>query len=126
MTERCGICDAETGAAAPRMAGAPICRACVGCGVAIRSAASERLLARTFFVRSLSGRVVKVIARRFTCTCPDYVHRGQVVRQPCKHVRLLRLVARAAGGLRQIPRGAAIEFRVSDALAVRQRMKGVA
>ena len=40
----------------------------------------------------LSDRyVVKRMRGRMTCTCPDFVHRGQVLNVPCKHVRIVRL-----------------------------------
>jgi hypothetical protein len=81
--------------------------------VTIATAAIERLPARTFYVSTLSPPtmdrrrryVVKWMHQRVTCTCPDYVHRGQVLRRPCKHTRLVRQFAREAGGLKNIPRG---------------------
>lgn len=95
--------------------------------VTISTAAIERLKARTFYVSSLSqerrGRiavcqktmyVVKWMRQRVTCNCPDFIHRGQVLRRPCKHTRLVRRFAREAGGLRQIPRGLTVHVKWED------------
>jgi len=72
----------------------------------------------TFYVSSLSGSGDTYTVKRFrasmTCTCPDFVHRGQVLRVPCKHVRLVRLFARAVGGFASVPRGREVRFRLAD------------
>lgn len=71
----------------------------------------------TFYVRSMSDSTIEYSVKRFrrqvTCTCPDFIHRGQVLQIPCKHVRLVRLLARAAGGWTRILPGISLRFRLS-------------
>jgi hypothetical protein len=87
--------------------------------VTVKTAAIERLGARTFYVSSFE-RVESIIARtyvvkwmwrRVTCNCPDYIHRGQVLHRPCKHTRLIRRFAREAGGLRKVPKGVTVRVK---------------
>lgn len=122
---RCAVCDAglsrprDTDApsfdARRRRAGMPVCRRCFAATVTIRTAAEERLGARTFYVSSWDAAgpfyTVKVWNRhRAGCTCPDHTHRGQILGVPCKHIRLVRLLARAAGGWSRIGRGLTMTF----------------
>jgi hypothetical protein len=107
----CDICR-ETAAAGSR-----VCAGCARLRLVVRTPATERFAeGRTFYVASLTGGTdeytVKRAHGRMTCTCPDYVHRGQVVGAPCKHVRVVQLLARAAGGVDQIRRGVTLTFRV--------------
>lgn len=119
---RCGICDRETGPSPRGLArlGVAVCKRCFGRPVTVRTATSETLPSvRTFYVTSISGRgeayIVKRLGRtRITCTCPDFTHRGQVLGVPCKHIRIVRLLARAAGGWSKLPGGITIPFRLSD------------
>ena len=84
-----------------------VCRPCSTMDV--RTAKTDRLGARTFYVTSATGTdalyTVKVMGVKATCTCPNYVHVGQVLHQPCKHTRLVRWVGRAHGGIRMVPAG---------------------
>lgn len=132
----CAVCARKTAAPPPRMAGQPLCVRCFGRRVVIRTATREDLGARTFYVQTFTGELdpktgkvleytVKLIARRYHCTCPDFANRGVVLVQPCKHVRLVRLLARAAGGLRQVPAGATLHFRLADTATVRRERRAV-
>lgn len=40
-----------------------------------------------------------------TCNCPDYTHRGQVLGLPCKHIHLVQMLAKAAGGWAKLKAG---------------------
>lgn len=123
---RCGVCDRET-ANAPGAVGVPLCRRCYGRPVTIRTArpAPNLPAVYTFYVSSLSHPnqdpwVVKRFRRQMTCNCPDFLHRGQVLMLPCKHIRLVRLLARAAGGWTVIPHGATLRFRLSEPASARR------
>lgn len=101
-----------------------VCRTCFGKDVMITTASTERVPpGRTFYVGSLADDaagpryVVKCIGRRTTCTCPDYTHRAQVLGVVCKHGRLVRLLARAAHGIANVPRGVTVQFRIDDGFA---------
>lgn len=95
----------------------------------IRTATTERQGVRTFYVAPLTPKVgvedyvVKAFSRRMTCTCQDYVHRGQVEQHPCKHVNLVKLLAKAAGGMRHVPHGATLRFTLTDTVTVQQRRR---
>lgn len=118
-------------------AGVPVCSRCHGCRVTVRTAGSERTpgdtRVRTFYVTPFrrgtgtrewsiemnasrtSEYVVKRIGRvRMTCTCPDYVHRAQVENDVCKHIRLVKLLIRVAGGIARIEAGISIPFRIAQ------------
>lgn len=116
---RCGVCDKPTGNAAGRV-GVPVCSRCYGQPVTIRTARPAPNLPHvyTFYVTSLSSPttewVVKRFRRQMTCDCPDFIHRGQVLQVPCKHVRLVRLLFRAAGSWAAIPPGTTLRFRLAD------------
>lgn len=131
---RCALCGRETALPAMRQQrrGFPLCSRCHGRPARVRTAREERLGSKTFYVDPLAPRAgglsagfytVKLVGRRLTCTCPDFTHRGQVLRQPCKHCRLVRIVARAAGGIRRVPAGVDLRFTLSDpASVVRRRL----
>lgn len=87
----------------------PVCVRCQR--TTVRTAVQDRLGARTFYVHSFSPDpppvpyVVKAMGRKITCTCPNYVHVGQVLAVPCKHTRLVRCLGRAYGGVYKVPAG---------------------
>lgn len=121
----CGLCARELGAAGVRTPLTVLCRFCAGASVRVRTSAAERVgppKVRTFYVSSFQQRarvsataseyVVKRFGRRMTCTCPDFVHRAQVENVACKHVRLIRLLARAAGGVDHVPAGVTLRLRL--------------
>lgn len=70
---------------------------------------------RTFYLSSLSGGsdtyTLKVIRREglrrpaFTCTCQDFTHRARPLNVTCKHIRVLKGIIEAMGGLSKIPTG---------------------
>jgi hypothetical protein len=101
-----------------------LCHECFGRNVTIRTAREERLGARTFYVVSLTDTskvppeyTVKLFGQRLgrsSCDCPDYTHRGQVLGVPCKHVRIVRLLCRAAGGASRVGKGITVRFRLAD------------
>lgn len=127
-TARCGVCDRPVGAANTSLERLEValCGRCYNRSVTIRVAAeaARRGAARvmvgvyTFYIRSLTSPETEYTVKRFrqsmTCTCPDFVHRGQVLMVPCKHVRLVRLFARAVGGFAQVPRGREVRFRLAE------------
>lgn len=115
----CAICDKPLAPSPRRPVVFPnihLCARCYGRKVIIRSAAVEHLNARTFYISSFetpaNSYIVKQFKHRTTCTCPDFVNRGQVLGVPCKHIRLLRLLAHAVGGMRFIRRGVSTSFRL--------------
>jgi hypothetical protein len=64
----------------------------------------------TFYIPSLSGAVDRVYnvkyihqqgMKRFTCDCPDFVHRKQVVRKLCKHAQIVKRGVAEMGGIRR-------------------------
>lgn len=124
---RCAVCARDVAPPARRMAGQPLCARCFDRPVVVRTARAEHLGARTFYVGSLTTgdadryTVKLMTGRRVHCTCPDYANRGVVLRALCKHVRLVKLLARAAGGLRHVPHGATLRFRLADPQTVRRR-----
>lgn len=122
-SRRCGICDravADYATMPASLKGVPVCRRCHGRPVTIRTARPDPRLPAvyTFYVGSLSGGggewTVKRFRRQMTCNCPDFLHRGQVLMVPCKHVRLVRLLARAAGSWTAVPPGTTLRFRLAD------------
>jgi hypothetical protein len=132
----CAICDVRFNAAPcdrrcasgclvrQPLAGVALCSHCYGRHVTIRTAREERLGARTFYVVSLTDTskvppqyTVKLFGQRLvrsSCDCPDYTHRGQVLGVPCKHVRIVRLLCRAAGGASRVGKGITVRFRLAD------------
>jgi hypothetical protein len=117
---KCGVCDRATAPAVVPRGRLLLCGRCAGLSVHIRTAREERLGARTFYVDPLGtpsalrlAYNVKRFARRMTCDCPDFTHRGQVLGVPCKHIRLVRLFIRAQGGISRVPMGADVRFRLA-------------
>ncbi len=122
----CAVCARDVAPPSRHVAGQPLCSRCFDTTVVIRTAQAERLGARTFYVGSLTDPhkdpwTVKLVARRSHCTCPDFANRGFVLQRACKHVRLVRLLARASGGLRRVPHGITLRFRLVDPDTVRRR-----
>lgn len=115
---KCAVCDRDTTATLGPL-GVAVCTRCARTTQHVRTARPSPSLPHvyTFYVRSMSDATIEYAVKRFrrqvTCTCPDFVHRGQVLQVPCKHVRLVRLLARAAGGWTKIPPGTSLRFRLS-------------
>lgn len=131
MTCHCGVCDRTTGPlpASRRRLGVTVCPRCYNREVVIRTALDIRktpfpyqqpIRVYTFYVSSLTRPKVEYTVKRFrrqvTCSCPDYIHRGQVLGIPCKHVRLIRLLVRAVGSWTSLPKGSTLRFRLADPL----------
>lgn len=95
-----------------------LCHRCYGVQVVITTAAIERLGARTFYVSSFGGGADNYTVKRFrqqmTCNCPDYTHRAQVLGVPCKHVNVVKWLAKASGGYRALAHGVTFRFRLAD------------
>lgn len=110
--------------------GVLVCPVCYSAQVRVMTAMTERLGARTFYVDSFTEAGVAWVVKRFrsggsarfTCNCPNYTHVGQVLGVPCKHVRLIKLLIRAAHGVTRIRYGVEILFRLDEGF--RQRVRG--
>lgn len=119
MSRRCAVCERPT--IRDEAAGVEVGPCCAGKRLAVRfgQANPDQPNVYTFYVRSFKEAgeggteyIVKRFRRQMTCNCPDFTHRGQVLAVPCKHVRLVRLLARARGSLSQLPWGTTWRFRL--------------
>jgi hypothetical protein len=115
----CAVCGRAVDTPArlpPRKA--VLCGRCNGLEVVVVTAGAERLGSRTFYVSSASRpgvrHTVKLVRRELRCTCENYTHVGQVLRQPCRHTRIVRLLGHAAGGVRRLPLGRTLRFRLGQ------------
>lgn len=50
-------------------------------------------------------KFIRVNGSRWVCNCPNFFHQQQVFGHHCKHIKVVKALIRAAGGLRNIPRG---------------------
>lgn len=100
---RCHICPRKVGRADVPKGQFPVCRRCFGKQVEIFVAGRSK--PQVFMVRSLSGRkMYRVIWDKLvtSCTCVDHELHAKSLHRRCKHERLVRFLAKAAGGMRQL------------------------
>jgi len=114
---RCGICQRDIATAPPSEGtlGVPVCARCYGAQITIRIGLTPGIFEVASFGDSKRRYVVTRERQQMVCDCPWFGFRDRPLALPCKHVTIVRLLAKAAGGWRQLQQrnaGLTIRFKV--------------